>query len=75
MLECELFGSRTLGKGSFLGYGELSGVRRRAAERATAASAEAADASTAFDGEEEFRAFAVSVTAYRGCEGSWLRDS
>ena len=73
MFESKLFGSRALGAGSFLGYGELPGVRRRAAKCAAAAPAEAEVASTAFDGAEEFRAFAVSVTAYRG-KGSWLRD-
>jgi hypothetical protein len=75
MLERELFGSRALGKSSFLRYGELSGVRRRAAECAAPASAEAADASTAFDGEAEFRALAVTVGSAGTRQGSWLRDN
>lgn len=65
MFECKLFGAWTLGEGSFLGYGELPGMRKRSAKCAAAASAEAKDASTALNGQAEFRAVALIVTAYR----------
>jgi len=65
MFECKLFGAWTLGEGSFLGYGELPGMRKRAAKCAAATPAEAKDASTDFDGQAEFRALALIVTAYR----------
>jgi hypothetical protein len=69
MLERELFGSRTLDQGSFLGCDELRGVRGRAAECAAAASAAVADASTAVARAAEFRALAV-----RRAKAFWLRD-
>jgi len=65
MFECKLFGAWTLGEGSFLGYGELPGMRKRAAKCAAATPAQAPSASAPIDGAAEFRALALIVTAYR----------
>jgi len=65
MFECKLFGAWTLGEGSFLGYGELPGMRKRAAKCAAATPAQAPSASAPIDGAAEFRTLALIVTAYR----------